>query len=848
MLTLSVILVLGNVDAGTATSPHNTLLPQNAPSLPLNPTRGTSAVNNATETIDVLVLTVDFSDRPHTKTTLNVEDEMTTLQTYWSDVSYGKLSLRMTVTPKWYRLSETYVYYGTGSDQTSSKCLALINDALNVMGSNYDLKNYGTLIIVFAGNDETLTLNQDDMRSFGSRGKLTVSVSDTGSASVGIVAAAENDPVGPFAYNLGLTFGLSDLWDYDITKSSCPYCDDFVGEWDLMAHGYWSGNGTTPAWLSAYSLLQMGWLDSSQVTELFPNKTPSSDAVSPLESQNPHVIKIPLTDTTYYLVEARRRTGWDRNMYDDGVVIYYVDETKTSGHGIVRCKGQSGDIGKVWKPGTYFTDDERSLIIFVPSTDSNFISQISLYQGTGSKKYDLTVTTPFHDLSVEVDGKTYKTGASGDVFITGLTFGAYTITVEVTKDLSLGERGVFMGWGDGEGSNPRTVIIYTNTNITALYRKQFFLTLNSEAPVNGSGWYDENRQADFKANPIIDYGNGTRRLFSGWTGDYTGTDPTGAIAMTGPKSITANWKVQYQLTISSQYGNPIGGGWYDAGVTIAVSVPPSIDTDSGVRKRFTGWSGDITGESPNVTVLMDHSKTIITDWLTQYLILLQFTDANNQPLQPPPVAQFEHSGKNTTITIPPGQNGQQMWLDEGNYTLRAAKWQGADIANVGAIYSTGPMAVWQVRMRVSSMTVHVQSIMTGLPIQGAVILVKLSDNTTLTATTDISGRATFQQLPSGQTYPATVNSQFLAQTFTLTINDSNTETTVRIPVTLEIGVTVLIIVGAAIVVVRKLSGPNKKKKVKQNLNEYEEAQTPPRREEKLPEGDNEEKPVLRIPL
>ncbi|UCE96939.1 MAG: hypothetical protein JSV51_04985, partial [Candidatus Bathyarchaeota archaeon] len=107
---------------------------------------------------------------------------------------------------------------------------------------------------------------------------------------------------------------------------------------------------------------------------------------------------------------------------------------------------------------------------------------------------------------------------------------------------------------------------------------QYYLTITSPYGVkSGEGWYDNATNAYASLNTgIIDYGNGTRRIFTHWSGDASGTNYTSSnpILMDYNKTAVANWKTQYYLTVTSPYGTPGGEGWYDSGATAYASVSP----------------------------------------------------------------------------------------------------------------------------------------------------------------------------------------------------------------------------------------------------------------------------------
>jgi M6 family metalloprotease-like protein/uncharacterized repeat protein (TIGR02543 family) len=729
---------------------------------------------------NVLVLTVQFTDLSHS-TTGKVDEAVSELAKYWGDVSYGKISLRTTVSAKWYTLQQTHAYYGA-NPETSSRKIEFITDAVSVSASDFNYNDYSYLIIVHAGDSEGHSRNAGDIWDAGTIGRGTVATS-TGSFLLGVAIVAEKDPVGPYAHELGHNFGLVDLWDYKVADAACPWCDTFVGEWDLMAHGCWSGNGTTPAGLSSWSLLRLGWLEASAVATIKAGEKAQHE-VRPLESTSPAVIKVTITDSTYYLVEARQKIGWDRNLPDDGVLIFYVDDGKGNGEGPVRYKAPEGKLDKAWRTNQFYVDEANQLIIAPASADASFNFQIVTYGASATGKFDITVNAPYPDLPVVLDGKEHRTGQNGVVVVKEVAFGAHNLTIQSIHIIDQGVRGIFSGWSDGETSNSRTLVVISDTNVTATYRMQYLLTVLSDVPVNGSGWHDAESQATLEAEPFVDYGNHTRSAFVGWTGDLTGTSPSVVVVMDDPKTVTAHWSLQYELTVTSAYGTPEGGGWYNASVTATVSVEGTVEVEAGVRAVFSRWTGDVSSVEPRVSVEMDKPKSVTANWQMQHLVSVRCVDMNDASVSAPsPVLVFSHAGQETRLN----QSGE-VWLDVGDYTLLAAEWHGINVSATNVGYATSPNGVWQVNLSLYNVTVHVRSVITSLPVKDARITVPLPDGAVLTAITNNQGAAVFSQMPGGMSYNATVTAQYLPQGFTLTVGSTNADVAVRMPVTLEVGI------------------------------------------------------------
>ena len=102
----------------------------------------------------------------------------------------------------------------------------------------------------------------------------------------------------------------------------------------------WITSFVVPSHLSAWSKLRIGWLGPKQIA-VMNEKGSSIITLTPLSesSEGLKAIKIPLTKTTYYLVEVRLNTldNNDKSLPDSGVLILFVDEAKNSGEGPVRA-------------------------------------------------------------------------------------------------------------------------------------------------------------------------------------------------------------------------------------------------------------------------------------------------------------------------------------------------------------------------------------------------------------------------------------------------------------------------------------------------------------------------------
>jgi len=169
------------------------------------------------------------------------------------------------------------------------------------------------------------------------------------------------------------------------------------------------------------------------------------------------------------------------------------------------------------------------------------------------------------------------------------------------------------GASQGAGSNP--IVVHMNENYTAIahYGLQYYLTVSSPYGITGGeGWYDNGTTTYATLDTdIVDHGNDTRRVFTHWSGNASGTDysESNSILMDGPKNAIANWKSQHYLTLSAGVGGtttPSSSAWYDAGTTVSVTAIPDLDYS------FDHWdldSVDVGSDNP-YDVIMDTAHSL----------------------------------------------------------------------------------------------------------------------------------------------------------------------------------------------------------------------------------------------
>jgi len=210
-----------------------------------------------------------------------------------------------------------------------------------------------------------------------------------------------------------------------------------------------------------------------------------------------------------------------------------------------------------------------------------------------------------------------------------------TLSAPDPVSVSTGVRYKFLYWdvdGTQVNGNPITVVLDANHTATAHYRLEYYLTVLSPfGTVGGEGWYPSGSTAHATLNTgIVDHGNGTRRVFTNWSGDASGNNyaQSNPITMNGPKTAVANWKTQYYLTVRTDppaITTIPGEGWYDQSQSVQLIAP----TVSGYTFQY--WDVDGISQGTGVTTItvainVPHTATAhYTPQVTTYRLKIETT-------------------------------------------------------------------------------------------------------------------------------------------------------------------------------------------------------------------------------
>lgn len=350
-----------------------------------------------TTVLKPLVIQVEFPGTWSSITTRSVKKKfLNELDEYIREMSYGKVCVRGVVTEKWYKLPNPVShYYVTWQNQQANRSNlgSLVRDSLNAADHDVDVSSYDFVIIAL---DATFKeWGNNGLAAYpgmlGWRSDESLLTQSGRKVNRGIVVYASTVHLGHVFHDVAHVLGgvkdgnrvLPCLYDQELQSRSSARVGKaaqaarrdtqiHMGEWDVMSCNNCPQRPGTPG-ISSWTKLRLGWLEPSKIRTVSPGEKVEV-TLEPLEdaSSQTIVIKIPITDTVYYLVENRQHIGQDKNLPDTGVLIMYADDKiaeSRHGQGPVRLvnaspavpylEGAAFDIDK----NDFFEDDQNGVRI-----------------------------------------------------------------------------------------------------------------------------------------------------------------------------------------------------------------------------------------------------------------------------------------------------------------------------------------------------------------------------------------------------------------------------------------------------------------------------------------------------
>ena len=548
----------------------------------------------AVDTFRVLVILVDFSDQPasgglvygqpadfmHLLFSFDPGDNHYSMAEFYRDNSYGTFIMQGQVVG-WVRAPQTYAYYVDGQKgfgtypqnaQKMAEDAVLLADPL-VNYSMFDADGNGWVdgvFIVHSGTGYEQTGDPNDIHSH-MWSLRTSQYLDGVTISSYTTEPEENSAtglstMGVYTHEYGHFIGLPDLYDGDYSSSG-------IGDWSLMAGGSWNIGGRKPAFMDAWCKKELGFLTLTNIT------AGAENVAIPSSYHEPAAYRLwtnGAVGSQYFVIENRRRTGYDVGIPGSGLLIYHIDETiggnwdenhpkvaveQADGEFELESGANQGDGGDVWSAGTKADFDDLS----TPNTRAyggavtgTAVWTISASDSVMTAGFDIALTRPrFQLLSGVFSDAAFGNG--NGIVETGerMTFtftlqNAWATATNVTGTLTADNNdivfitptvniGAVAGSG-GTGGNALNPIIFDVPADFSPCIDSFFLTVDADQlgaertygfeldvggpevllvdDDNGANWNQAYEQALF----------GLRVPFAKWTKAVSGTPPADTLS------------------------------------------------------------------------------------------------------------------------------------------------------------------------------------------------------------------------------------------------------------------------------------------------------------------------------
>ncbi len=326
-----------------------------------------------------LIILVEFGDVPHAIDRRYAQKRFSReLNQYVREMSYGKACIRGDVTEKWYRMPRPVVEYRISSrnlEVDKARVSKLIFDALAEVDRDVNLSKYSFVAIFMGARVKDYGMiglcGYPGMLGWGSQEILKTTSGQVVRGGVAIFSYQAH--LGTLFHDVAHILGgvkegrrmVPCLYDHDLQAKPGPMRETFVeavinmGFWDPMSCHYFKWEVPPPG-ISSWTKMRLDWLDPSKVRVIRPGEKGEA-LLGPLGEPTAQTlaVKIPLSESKYFLIENRQPIGFDRNLPGSGVLIMQADDNVAEcRHGkspvklmnadpaIPHLEGAAFDIGK----------------------------------------------------------------------------------------------------------------------------------------------------------------------------------------------------------------------------------------------------------------------------------------------------------------------------------------------------------------------------------------------------------------------------------------------------------------------------------------------------------------------
>ena len=239
---------------------------------------------------------------------------------FLSTASYGKLSISLVTTKKYYNINKSSASYNLMAMNETSRYAETVVDAVNAAKDDYDFSKIDDVLVVMPSTAKAI-----DLGSMGTQ----IKVGDKTiyqAINAAYINPSTKERVKPLflTHEIGHNLGLLH-----------PLRQDKGYVWNVM---FWEQ--VPAADFFGWEKYKLSWINQNQVDCL--STVPSTPVIDYLEateiaSSNSKLAVIKLSDSKVLVVESRRNAGNDSlEPNEEGVLVYVVDSNLKSNMGSIR--------------------------------------------------------------------------------------------------------------------------------------------------------------------------------------------------------------------------------------------------------------------------------------------------------------------------------------------------------------------------------------------------------------------------------------------------------------------------------------------------------------------------------
>ena len=408
---------------------------------------------------------------------------------YYKAISHGRMSPNFEIinassneTPTSlddyaHTISGNYAEYGEKNDSNGNRLKPELLAAYNQAVENYGIDNfnklYGKKHVIFMHSGYGAETHVDNKLDYIWSHKWNFINDDNETIKYFTYPyKKENNnitniiPIGVIVHESLHMFGLPDFYDTDFSSKGAGYLS-------VMASGSWGVNSQSP-WLPAfatpYTRSKLSRFFTANLIDI--NGTETNLSLPPISrTDKTYKLTIPDNPNEYWLLENKKEEGFDRNLNDEGIIIWHVVESVANNRNeyssndrgesgykmsleasdglfnLERKKSNHTTRGRLWKPGQEFSPYSSPSTV-MQNGNSTGIKVYNIRESGDDMLFDVEyITEPEAKINtVTLDNKLLTITTTGlvnenlEIGFNNNDYVQFNVTSnEMTIDLSVGE-------------------------------------------------------------------------------------------------------------------------------------------------------------------------------------------------------------------------------------------------------------------------------------------------------------------------------------------------------------------------------------------------------------------------